>query len=145
MISAVLILSVSVVLYVYWFRYTCLLILRNRSVQDYAGQVALANRLRFVSVQQTLRNSAPDIALEPLHRSLEEDFRVLTYLLRHGSGQGGQSLEQRMVMLDYKVMRMWYRITQRTSAQQARKALTEMSDALSYFAHHMGQRTASQS
>ena len=36
---------ISLALLVYWFRYTCLLLLRTKPVRDYSKQVVAANQL----------------------------------------------------------------------------------------------------
>lgn len=142
MIASILITLFSIVLFVYWFRYTCLLILQTKSTEDYAVRVATSNRLSFLEVQEQLRASQP-VSLDALQQSLEKDYRILTYLFQHASGLGAQSVEQRILMLDYCIMRLLYRVTRSLAAPQARKSLQEMSNILNYFANTMGQRTAS--
>ena len=46
------ILVFSSILFVYWFRYTCLLILNTKTAQDFARQVAATNQLSFPDVQR---------------------------------------------------------------------------------------------
>ena len=55
LISTIVIMAGSVLLFGYWFRYTCLLILSARTTRDYAGAVATANQLSFLEVQSVLR------------------------------------------------------------------------------------------
>ncbi len=45
----------SVLLFGYWFRYTCLLILSAKTTRDYAADIAAANQLSFLQVQAQLR------------------------------------------------------------------------------------------
>lgn len=47
MIGSILVLTVSLILFLYWFRYTCLLILSAKPAKDYSGQVAQVNQLSF--------------------------------------------------------------------------------------------------
>ncbi len=47
MIASLLIIVVSTVLLIYWFRYTCLLMLRTQTARDYASGLAAANRLMY--------------------------------------------------------------------------------------------------
>jgi hypothetical protein len=49
-ITTVVITAGSVLLFAYWFRYTCLLILSAKTAHDYAGDLALAKGLRIVEV-----------------------------------------------------------------------------------------------
>ena len=140
MIASVLILTFSVVLFVYWFRYTCLLILHTKTAHRYAIRIAAANRLCFLDVKEQLGQGTP---LDPLHRALESDYRIINYLFKHAAGLGAQSLEQKVLMLDYRIMRLWYGIMRSVSEPLARAALKEMSSILAYFAGAMGQRAAS--
>ena len=51
LVTTVIITASSVLLFGYWFRYTCLLILSAKTTRDFAGQVAAANQLGFLEVQ----------------------------------------------------------------------------------------------
>src|SRR5579864_5727226 len=46
--------GVSVSLFIYWLRYTCQLILSAKSARDYTRDVAEANNLLFLQVQEEL-------------------------------------------------------------------------------------------
>ena len=59
MIASLLIIVVSTVLLIYWFRYTCLLILRTPTARDYASGLAAANRLMYPDVEGRLLQDAP--------------------------------------------------------------------------------------
>jgi hypothetical protein len=76
--------------------------------------------------------------------SLQRDYRLLSYLLRHAAGVevGGYTLEQRMLMADFKIMQLWYAVTRRCATGQAREALREMAQVLNNFANAMGERVA---
>lgn len=146
MIASILILVFSVILFLYWFRYTCLLILSTKTTTDYAGQVAQANQLTFCEVQDMLRDQLQSEALDSLRRSLDRDFRLITYLIRHGSTmEAGSGLEQRMLMIDYTVMKAWYALTRNIATSYAQSALREMSDIVGHFANTMGERAAATS
>ena len=58
MISTILIVSVSMALFGYWFRYTCLLILSAKTIRDYAADVVAANALGCLEVRDALRAGA---------------------------------------------------------------------------------------
>lgn len=148
MITSVAILVVSVGLFLYWFRYTCLLILSAKTTKDYAGDVALANRLNFVEVQSQLiayqkrMRGAED--LERLRVCLQRDYDVVTYLVRHAADfrVGGYSLEDTMLRIDYQIMKAWYSVACSFSNSKATFALEEMCQIVSYFANSMGERAA---
>lgn len=134
MLASVLISAVSVVLLVYWFRYTCLLLLRRESVESWGSP---DNRFGVLDVRERLATEAD---LDPLHRSLERDYRILTYLLRHATQLGNQSVEERMLILDYKLMQMWYSLTRSAAPEQARCALSEMAAVIVCLSQKMGEQ-----
>jgi len=144
MIGSILVLAVSLILFLYWFRYTCLLILSARPAKDYAGQVAQANQLGFPAVRDELRGAAAPANLATLEASLARDFRLLNYLMRHAAEVplGGLALEERILAVDYRIMKVWYMLTRPIAASQAREALSEMSDIVAHFANVMGERQA---
>ena len=144
MIGSILVLTVSLVLFLYWFRYTCLLILSAKPAKDYAGQVAQVNQLSFPEVRNELRGAAATANLSRLEASLERDFRLLNCLIRQAaeSPLGGLALEERILVADYRIMKVWYMLTRLIAASQARQALAEMSDIVAHFASVMGERQA---
>jgi hypothetical protein len=142
LITTVLITVSSALLFGYWFRYTCLLILSAKTTRDFAAQVATANQLGFLEVQAQLRASAAN--LDHLRDALDRDYSVLSGLLKHAgdSSSEGSSLENRMLALNYRVMHAWYRVSSAFSPAAARQALEEMSMVVAHFANSMGQQTA---
>jgi hypothetical protein len=123
MLASVLIIGFSLVLFVYWFRYSCLLLLRN----GVDPALAESDRFNFTSVRQGLKNG---LALDPLHASLQRDYQLLTYLLQHATSVELEQLECKLLVLDYQLMRGWYRLTRSAAPEQARRALAEMADIL---------------
>lgn len=143
MIASFLIIGFSVLLFLYWFRYTCLLILRAKTTRDYAEQVATANQLRFREVQSELSLPAAD-HFDALRESLDRDYRVLSCLLQHAAEfeVRGYRLEQGMLKADYLLMKVWYALTRRIARSQARLALEEMTFIVGHFANTFGERAA---
>jgi hypothetical protein len=139
MLAGVLISSVSFGLLCYWFRYSCLLLLRSRSEQATAP---VDSRFSFWQVRERL-DTAPD--LDSLRLSLERDYRIVTYLLQHTAGLGAQSVEDRLLQLDYKLMHRWYALTHTAAPQQARRALSEMAAVVACLAQKMGSSLQSES
>jgi hypothetical protein len=138
-----IIISSSFLLFGYWFRYTCLLILSARTTRDYAASVAMVNQLRFIDVQSQLRSRA-GANLERLKESLDRDYSVLTYLLNHAAigSRGDAAMETRMLVIDYRIMQACYRVSSKLSPAVACRALNEMSQVVAYFANPMGERSA---
>ena len=138
MLASVLISAVSLVLLGYWFRYSCLLLLGARAAQSLQ---ASGNRFSFLDVRTRL-HTEPN--LDPLRRSLERDYRVVTYLLQHASTLGAPPLEDRLLMLDYRMMQGWYCVTRAVAPGLARRALSEMVDVLACLAQKMGAQAGLQ-
>jgi hypothetical protein len=71
-ITTGIIIAGSALLFAYWFRYTCLLILSAKTVRDYAADLVQATGLRVVEVQSEVRADRT-IDLAELHAALERD------------------------------------------------------------------------
>lgn len=137
MAGSPLIVALAVGMLVYWFRYACTLLLRTRIEPDCIQRVAAANGLTFLLVRSQLQlGEGP---LDPMRKSLDGDYRLLLYLLRHARGRGLDSLEQRLLLWDHLMMRVWYQCVRRISATQARKALEERARILSWLAYEVGR------
>ena len=79
--------------------------------------------------------------LDTLERALDRDYHMLTYLLKHAADLELASIENRILILDYRLMRLWYRITRTIAPEQSRKALAEMASVLGAVARQAGQQS----
>ena len=138
-IITVVITASSVLLFGYWFRYTCLLILSAKTTRDFAAEVATANQLGFLQVQSQLRESAANMA--GLCTALDRDYAMLTSLLKQGA-ESSSSMEKQMLAIHYQVTRAWFRASSQFSPAAARRALEEMSMVVAHFANVMGEEAA---
>ena len=136
--TTILIIVGSMLLFGYWFRYTCLLILSAKTTRDYAGEVAAANHMSFLEVQAVLRNAAP-VELDRLSASLEQDYALINNLMQN-AGDAEFDAEQRMLQMNYKVARFLFKTAGKLSPDVAKHALDEMSTVISHFANSMGER-----
>jgi hypothetical protein len=144
MLSITLIIFFSVVLFVYWFRYSCLLILQNRGA--YSLSQASAAALAGPVVEERLKGKERGLELlDQLHTDLINDYRVVCFLVRCSSESGVDPIERRMLMMDYWIMRGWYSLVRRMAPPQARKALEEISNIVNYFSHSVGRSSTQQS
>lgn len=137
------IIGVSLTLFLYWFRYTCVLILSAKTSRDYASDIASANHLSFRETHESLLNESQQEPLDALHQSLARDYRLLTYLLENVSNANSasdRSLENRMLMIDFRLLSFWCGISRRFSSQYARGALLEMASIVGHLANTMGER-----
>jgi hypothetical protein len=142
MITSLLIIAFSVILLVYWFRYCCILLIRTHAEQQMAVAPAYEAQFSFNHVRERLRTESE---LDALRRSLDRDYALFAYLLEHAAGLGATSLEDRLLVIDYKVMQGWYRLTRIAAPEQARRALAEMATVLGLLVGKMGERAAAQS
>ncbi len=143
LLATLVIIGSSMLLFGYWFRYTCLLILSARPTRDYAAQVAIANQLNILEVQSRLRQTVP-ADLDRLRTLLDRDYAVIRYLLKHAAHPAHDNplLETCMLAIDYRLMGAWYAVSRRVSTTIGCRALEEMSQVVAHFANTMGERTA---
>jgi hypothetical protein len=132
MITSVFIIAISVVLLGYWLRYSCLMLLR--SAREHVEMPTADERFSVSSVLERLKTEN-DLAL--LERALERDYHVVTYLIEHAADLELASIENRLLVLDYKLMRLWSRVTRSAAPQQSRRALSEMATVLSVLVGQM--------
>lgn len=134
MITSIVIIILSLAMFAYWFRYSCVLILESgldegavRTDVEIASVRQLQQQLASVSLPQELEQLKTD-----LDRGLRD---VQAMLLSRSSAQmGGQSLECRMLVLNYRLMGVWYSVTRAIVQTSAKNALQEMSQIVSYLA-----------
>ena len=130
----------SMLLFAYWFRYTCLLVLSARTARDYATQIATANQLSFLQVQSQLQAGTPDF--DRLRAALDRDYEIISKLIQHAHSF---SYEERALALHYGVMRVWYGVTRTISSNAASQALEEMAQVVAHFANSYGEQLISAS
>ncbi len=130
----------SILLFCYWFRYACHLILNAATAQDYATNVAQAHQLCFQEAQLRLSHGAKE--LERLKGMLDRDYAVLAGLMSQAEGTSA-GIERRMLAIHYRIAAVWYRTSSRVSTAAARRALEEMSMVVAYFANSIGEASAS--
>jgi uncharacterized protein YjiS (DUF1127 family) len=126
MIAGIFIIAVSVVLFVYWLRYSCVLLLRNAEERAAMSPV-FDDRFNVSSVMERLKTE-PE--LDPLERALDRDYHVVTYLIAHAADLELASIENRLLILNYRIMRLWSRMTRTLAPAQSRRALGEMASVL---------------
>jgi hypothetical protein len=137
MIAGILIIACSLVLFLYWFRYSCVLLLRNATDGVHTARVS-GSQFSVARVQQSLKS---ECELDPLERALERDYHVLTYLIEHAADLELASIENRLLIMDYKLMRVWSHLTRSAAPEQSRKALAEMASVLSVLVSKMTEQS----
>src|SRR5579871_2137099 len=124
MLITVLILATTAALAVLWFRYTCTLILSSKPAKDYSQQVAEANRLKFPAIQQDLEAIEEPRQWDEARQLLESDYELLTFVFRYGPRFQfhANTLERRLLMIDFSLLRFWYSLTRRSGVASPRPA-----------------------
>jgi len=142
MIASAIITAFSMGSLLAWFRYSCGLILSAKPAHDYTPQVAAANELGVLEVQQSLPNANERCVLDTLRKKLERDYHLLSYLLDHSPAlhTGSEGFEQCMMMLDFELMKAFYALASVLPRSLARRVLQEMTQVVCYFANTMGER-----
>jgi hypothetical protein len=133
--------TASVVLLVYWFRYTSLLILSTKTSHDFSFDIAHAHELQFPEV----RASLPSIGAArfgALLSGIDHDYRLVSALLRNvETSEKRACLEDIILRVDFIGLKLAYRLSAPFSEQMARRALTEMADVVAHFANAVGERS----
>jgi hypothetical protein len=135
MFVSIFIIAISAFFLVYWARYSCVMLLRG--AQERSSHLAVDDeRFNAPSVMQRLKTEAD---LAPLERALERDYCVVTYFMEHAADLELASVENKLLMLDYRVMRLWSRVTRTLAPLQSRQALSEMASVLNVLVGQMGE------
>jgi len=141
MIASIIIAAFSFALLLYWFRYSCILMLRNSSM-ELATTVVADSQFSCRQVKELLRGNTE---LDGLERALDRDYRLATYLIEHAVGLDLNSVEDRLLVLDYRIMQWYFRVTRSAAPQRARRALAEMADVVGVLAGRLDERAGLQS
>ena len=144
MLISAFVFVISIYSLLYYFRYACRSVLRHEFEKDYSTSVVSANNLEFLGVRRALAQELPEPQYAPMAEALERDFHTLTYLLRNAATVhvGRYSRQERILIIDYHLLRLWYSLKRLMRVPGLRGTLVEMTDILSYFANVMGQRAA---
>src|SRR4051812_36664915 len=131
MLASILIIIFSVALLVYWLRYSCLLLLQQSATD---APYPLFN-FPLVRAEIGAGGDAPDV-----QKLLDRDYAVLAYLLKTAP----VSVEARLLVWDYRLLRVWHTVIQAAFPVQGRKALAEMADVLAALATNLSGTAAAQ-
>jgi len=128
-----------VALFGYWFRYTCLMILRTKPAHDFARAAAEAYNLNFPDVTATLRDGARNF--DVLQQRLDNDYAQVMRLLREANA-AGDALETGMLKVHYAILHAASAVIRRVAPGKAAGALSHMSDTISHFAAVLGEQAS---
>ncbi len=118
-------------------------ILKKRFDVDYSANVAESNRLQYFQIGTALAEDPKAIAdCEKFLAALHWDFIALTYLLRNAATPpvGQYSGTERLLILDFQLLRLWVRLKHFLGIETWRSSLLEMIAILEYFGNLVGHR-----
>src|ERR1700686_633743 len=98
MIASIFIVVISLGLLAYWLRYSCLFLLRSAQERTQLSE-ARNDRFNLRSVRDRLKVESD---LAQLERELDRDYAVISYLIRHAADLQLASVENRLLIVDYK-------------------------------------------
>ncbi len=138
---SILLIGFSLALFAYWFRYSCILILRTQTPEDYSREVCRANGLSFDLVKGQIENNPNLVAL---YNSLERDYRIVNRLLDElsNSANADNGLELKLLRANFRVTQVWFRLSHTLGLRSTVSALEEMADTVGHFANTFGQQNA---
>jgi hypothetical protein len=140
---SLLLIFLSIALFAYWFRYSCVLILRTRTAEDFALEVGRANGLSFHQVRGAMEAEGR-ADLDQIYQALDRDFSIITQLLDRLSTTGDQNiLEGKLLRANFRVSQAWFRVSRAMGLPSAAGAIEEMTDTISHFANSFGELSAS--
>ena len=144
MLASLLIIGVSTALFLYWFRYTCELILSTRTSASYAIRVSEAYGLNWSRVAASLE-VAPSAALNQMQQGLSHDFNRLNLILDRSAAIEADevSFERGMLRGYFCCCGAAFSVMQRCSENSARLVLSSMAQVVEHYANLIGERSGS--
>jgi hypothetical protein len=142
-VVSVFILASSALLLLLWLRSATQSILRQPFEHRYSAEVAEANQLEFLAIRKALREHPEEGGDdEGMLNALERDYDALSYLLRNAATLhvGRYSASERLLVLDFQLLRVRARIARVLGLKSWRSNLLEMTSILEYFGNVVGQR-----
>jgi len=146
MTISLLLITLSLALFAYWFRYSCFLILHTKTAEDFASEVARANGLNFAAVRRKLEAGETSNAKE-LFALLQRDYNIVTQMMDRMDSEAKEAgmLETKLLQLNFQVSQAWFRASESLGLKCTASALEEMAETVSHFANSFGEWNASAS
>jgi hypothetical protein len=135
----------SLALFAYWFRYSCLLILRTRTAEDFGLRVGRANGLSFDQVKVEMEQSL-DHELSALYHLLEKDYGIITRLLQNVAATTPNENRREITLLrvNFRLTQALFLLSYSFGLSYARQALEELADTVEHFANSFGEQSEAQ-
>jgi hypothetical protein len=147
LILSALVILFSFALFMYWFRYSCILILRTRTTTDFGATLADCSNLTFDQIQKELESSNAEGDLSEFRHALDRDYAFVSALIAKAPGVSEQfsNVEQWMLKVDYRFMQAWDAASRRLFSQPSRRAIAEMLSIVAFFANVAGEASVQSS
>jgi hypothetical protein len=143
MVSAILILTLSTALFLFYLQATCEKILRRQFEDPLPEPIVDANRLEFPYVRQTLEEFDSPVDYPRFSMHLKCDYLALVYLLKNAANQ------DRKLSPNERALAVYFRVLCSVLAAMhlvkfgERAVLLKMTAILEYFANVLGERIKS--
>jgi len=139
MLISIFIAGSSLAMLLYWFRYSCVLLRNAHTSEPAMARAAQTNGLALESVLVAAPNTRDRAGLRNLQELLEQDRRILEFLLEQSGALAG--IERAMLRADYLAMRGACHIARLACPSIAPLAIREMAATLACLASALGQQT----
>ena len=143
MLTNILIVSSTFILFIYWFRFTCAVVLSRKTQEEHAWEIAAQHGLNFVHIKERL-TVADSKELGGFHRALQRDYWALNNLRLKQGGQpqtAGSSVDRAMLRIDFWLLNIWNGVARTFSPARSRAGLKEMCQIVAHFASAVDERT----
>jgi hypothetical protein len=140
MAISIILITLSLALFAYWFRYSCLLILRTRTAEDFASDVARANGLSFEAVRGQIE-AGDTTNISQLYDLLERDYRIVNQMIDSLDSAAKEEgmMETHLLRLNFQFSRLCFRASSALGLKSAASAMEEMADTICHFANSYGE------
>ena len=144
MLASVLIIAVSTVLFFYWFRYTCELILSARTSASFVLRVSEANNLSWAGVASGLDHATAS-GLAEMRNGLHNDHSKLDRILnRDNASQADQfAFERGMLKGYFFAASALFKVAARFSERTARSMVQTMARVVEHQVNLIGEQAYS--
>lgn len=139
MIANVIIILFSTALFAYWFRCSCLLILRAQTSADYTKDIIASANLTIMETLDALRRGVPT-SMSGAMQAIDRDYERVSGLLAAQTDENGclSPAERTLLSANYSMLKLASRFCGTVLPDQARKAMLEMGAIVQCFANAAG-------
>jgi len=146
MITSIVIIILSLALFLYWFRYSCLLILESRLNEEDAQTRVGNDSQEYIDAHwdHQLAQACSPSELRQVRHALDHDLRLIQNLAQRQDGEqnAAPSLESRLLVINYRLLQLSVALSQLVSVPKALNGLREMSRIVGYLAAESGVNLA---